>query len=55
MKVIIQPEKPVSDAKMIELMFEIAKAFADLDIKGDEEINESDLPHLSQRIPRSPV
>ncbi len=36
MSVIIIPERPVSDAAMIELLFEIAKAFADMECEGEE-------------------
>lgn len=35
MLVTIKPDKPINDAKAIELLFEIAKAFADMDFKDE--------------------
>lgn len=50
MKIVIKPDRPVKDAAVIEFLFEIAKAFANMEInKGDEEY-EFDLPDLSEGI-----
>ena len=51
MKVTIKPYKPVSDAATIELLFEIAKAFADMEINEGDDEYEFDLSDLPQRIP----
>lgn len=48
MKITIIPNRPASGAKEIELLFEIAKAFVDMDIGEGDDVNESDLPNLSE-------
>lgn len=46
MKVTIIPSKPVKDADVMELLFEIAKAFVDMEINQGDDVYESNLPNL---------